>query len=189
MQRFGINLISNEFIYSFSPSAGKKDSEQAQSTVKDWITLGWEIMEKLLDANVFKHMLNLNEDPTPILKAMERFPFTLIHGDFKPDNLAYTDRFIILDWQLATFSIMTADLAWLTRTLEDLIEEKISIQIYRQYLEAHLKLRFDDIDWRAMVELGYAVDALRSTSLIAYWSNEKRVRSQGQLVMDALRWL
>lgn len=189
-----------EFLYTFSLSSAQKDSGQAQSVVKDWIITGWEVMEELLDARIFRQMLSLTEDSSPLLKAMERYPFTLLHGDFRSDNLAYTDRFVFLDWQIAAYSLMTMDLAWLTRDIRDLIDRERAIQIYRQRLETHLNQHFDDTEWQAMIELGYAADAMGATSGLGNWykfeenpdlreTAKNLIIQQGQMVMDALHLL
>ena len=189
-----------EFFYSFSIRSGQRDSGQAQSIVPGLIAPGWEVMEDLLDAGVFRQMLSLAENGDPILKAIERYPFTLLHGDFRPANLAYMDCFIFLDWQMATYSLMTQDLAWLTRDIRDLMTRERVNQIYRQRLEFHLNQHFDDTEWQAMVKLGYATDALRSTFLLGagykYAENsdiqeitKSRIIERGQMVMNALHLL
>lgn len=95
---------------------------------------------------------------------------------------------------------MTIDLAWITKHgyVQNVMSEEEAISYYRNRLETHLKKQFDDVDWQAMVDLGYAVDALSSTCLFAnfYRMNgdadewdRRLVQRQGQIVMDALRWL
>mgnify|MGYP001818689497 CR=1 FL=1 len=71
---------------------------------------------------------------------------------------------------------------------------------YRQRLETYLQKRFDDQDWEAMIDLGYLVNALRSTCLAAYFSRHgdnpewrKSAKTEavekGQQARKALRWL
>jgi len=147
-------------------------------------------------------MLELVENPTPLLKAIEHLPVTLVHGDYRPENLAFTDHYIVLDWQLATCSLMTIDLAWFTRSIgtRDFLDRKDAIQSYRQFLEAHLNQQFEDMEWQAMVDLGYAVIALRTACLLANWHKFEEnpdtreyiirlIKKQGQMVMDATHWL
>jgi len=189
-----------EFLYVFSLPSAQKTPDKHQNPVKDWTITGWRVMEELLDANVFRQMLSLTENPSPLLKALERYPFTLLHGDFRPDNLAHTNRFVLLDWQLSAYSLMTADLAWLMIQIRDVFDMERANQIYRQRLETHLKRRFDDTEWQAMLDLGYAMETLAVTSHLGNWYKFEEnpdtreyvmswIKRLGQMVMDALRWL
>jgi len=189
-----------DLIHACSPSTAKQYNKGDLGALPEWVSTGWASMEELLDREVFRQMLELVENPAPLLKAMERYPLTLVHGDFRRDNLAFTNHFIILDWQLAACSLMTIDLAWFTRGIRDLIDREKANQIYRERLEIHLHQEFEDLEWQAMDELGYAVIALRATCLDAYWykfeekpeireTARNLVLQQTLMVMDALRWL
>ena len=97
---------------------------------------------------------------------------------------------------------MTIDLAWFVKGREVLntmgLEQ--AIRYYRERLEKYLNNRFDDVEWQAMLDLGFLVDALRSTCFPAYWYkytddpkerlfNEQRVKGRHQHVRDAMQWL
>jgi len=172
----------------------------ALGILPQWNRNGWGAMKDLLDADVFQQMVALHENPEPLLNALRRYPYTLLHGDFRAENLAFTGNPTVIDWQGATRSLMTIDLAWITKHgyVKNVMSEEDAIAYYRNRLETDLEQRFDDIEWQAMVDLGYAVDALSSTCLFAnfYMMNgdedewdRKLVQRQGQMVMDALRWL
>ena len=137
----------------------------AMGVIPHWVKDGWEAMADLLDANVFRQMVALHENPEPLLAALNRFPTTLLHGDYRAENLAYTGNTIAIDWQQASCSLMTVDLAWITKHgyVQDVMSREEAIAYYRERLEIHLNQQFDDTDWQAMVDLGYAVDALSST--------------------------
>ncbi len=169
----------------------------------EWIRGGLEALPDILDRAVYDQMQQLIDHPQPILEALDRYPFTLVHADYRAENLGYDDgRLVVIDWQSAARSLMIVDLAWITKHgyVQKVMSVDAAIRYYRKCLETHLKVRFNHADWQAMVDLGYAVDALRSSCLFAYFYslnenpesrdfNEKLVKQQGQMVMDALRWL
>jgi hypothetical protein len=167
-----------------------------------WFREGWEAMQELLDANIYRHMVALHEDPEPLLNALDRYPVTLLHGDYRAENLAYNGKPIAIDWQMAKCSLMTIDLAWLASSggVQDVMSKVEANRYYRERLETYLKQRFGDQEWEAMVQLGYAVNALFSTCLSAYFYkmsdepvgrafHERVIKEKGQAFMDGLRWL
>ena len=169
----------------------------------DWITGGWQVMEELLDPDVFLLMSNLTENPGPLEEALSRYPFTLLHGDYRSENLAHLkpDRPFAIDWQEAACSLMTIDLAWFINWVlreGEALDQAVST--YRQSLEAYLVAPFTDADWQAMIDLGTLIDVLRSTCFVAYWSrhsdiakdrirDERVVKRRNQQVRNAMRWL
>ena len=133
---------------------------------------------------------------------MSRYPHTLLHGDYRAENLAHPDQPVAYDWQEAAQSLMTIDLAWFVK--QDFVQAAMgqvrAINFYRERLEQHLGWRFDDPEWQAMVDLGYLVDTLRSACFSAYWYKhtddpndrprlEMEVKVRNQQVRDALRWI
>lgn len=180
-----------------------KQKELSMGVIPDWIRGGWEVMEELLDSDVFAQMRDLVENPQPVFDALSKYPYTLLHGDYRAENLAHLHYPIVIDWQEAACSLMTIDLAWFVKHgyVRDGMGQVQAVNYYRQRLEAYLHQRFDDIDWQAMVELGYLVDALRITCVSAYWYKQNvdnpsardylraDVKIRNQQVRDAMRWL
>lgn len=177
---------------------------QSLGVLPAWITEGWEVMPQLLEADVFAHMRQLVKQPQPLLAALTKYPFTLLHGDYRAENMAYLkpDQPVIFDWQNATRSLMTIDLAWFVYNgyVRDTLGQQPAISYYRERLEAYLTARFDDTAWQAMVELGFLVNALSVTCIAAYWYkhdaspegrswNERAVKERNQQVRNGLRWL
>jgi hypothetical protein len=177
--------------------------DQSKGVLPDWIVGGWEVMKELLDPQVFELMSSLEEDPLPLVKALRRYPYTLLHGDYRAENLAYVNGYpVALDWQNAGCSLMTIDLIWFTKHgyVCDTFGQDQAINYYRQRLEAYLGKRFDEMEWLAMIGLGYLVDALRSLCFTAYWYkhtdnpqhrrwNLKDVKKRSQYAKEAMRWL
>lgn len=165
-----------------------------------WCRDGWKSLPELLDAETFQQMIDLHQHPAPLLNAIKRYPFTLLHGDYRAENLAHNGCLAAIDWQQAKCSLMTIDLAWITKHgyIQDVMSEEKAIAYYRSRLESHLGQSFDDTDWQAMVALGYAMDALSSACLFAnfYTINggadefsRKLVLHLGQKVMALRHWL
>lgn len=168
--------------------------------IPNWCRDGWKAMPELLDAKIFQQMIDLHEHPASLLNAIKRYSFTMLHGDYRAENLAHNGKPVAIDWQQAKCSLMTIDLAWITKHgyIQNAMSEEDAIAYYRSRLESHLGQSFDDTDWQAMVALGYALDALSSTCLFAafYKMNgeadeysKNLVLRQGQKVIDVLRWL
>lgn len=186
-----------------SPRTARNHIGKQLGVLPDWITGGWQVMEELVDPDVFLLMSNLAENPGPLTEALHRYPFTLLHGDYRAENLAHLepDRLIAIDWQEAACSLMTIDLAWFINWIfreGEALDQAAST--YRQSLEASLVAPFTDADWQAMIDLGTLVNALRSTCFVAYWSrhsdiaenrrrDEQVVKQRNQQVRDAMRWL
>ena len=180
----------------------QKHANLSMGVIPEWVRGGWEVMEELLDPDAFTHLKNLSDDPQPLFEALSRNPYTLLHGDYRAENLAYPDRPVTFDWQEATCSLMTIDLAWFARqgfVLEAMGHDQ-AINFYRERLEQYLGQRFADSEWQAMVDLGYLMDALRSTCFSAYWyrhtndPNDRRrleleVKARNQQVRDGVRWI
>ena len=180
----------------------QKHTNSSMGVIPEWVRGGWDVMEELLDSDAFTHMKSLIEDPQPLFGALSRYPCTLLHGDYRAENLAHPDQPTALDWQEATRSLMTIDLAWFAKQdfVQDAMGQAQAINFYRRRLETYLNQRFDDKEWRAMVDLGHLVDALRSACFPAYWHKrtddpndrrrlEMKVKVRNQQVRDALRWL
>jgi aminoglycoside/choline kinase family phosphotransferase len=148
-------------------------------------------------------MRSLIENPQPVFAALNRYPCTLLHGDFRAENLAYSSQPVALDWQEATRSLMTIDLAWFVRGtfVHNTMGEAGAIRYYRKQLEDCLGRPFPDTEWQEMVDLGRLVDALRITCVDAYWYRQNadnpegrslqalRVKTRNQQVRDAMHWL
>lgn len=160
-------------------------------------------MEEMLDADVYALLRRLIENPRCVFGALSRYPYTLLHGDFRAENVAYTDRPVAFDWQEASCSLMTIDLAWLIKVpfVRNTLGDERAIRYYRARLEGYLNQSFDDAEWQAMVGLGYLVDALRSACFEAYFHKqrtinpserdylERAVVTRNQQTRGAMRWL
>jgi hypothetical protein len=180
----------------------QKHLTASMGVIPEWVRGGWEVMAELLESDTFTHLKSLIEDPRPLFEALSRCPYTLLHGDYRAENLAHPDQPVAFDWQEATRSLMTIDLAWFAKQgfAPNAMDQVQAINFYRGRLETYLNRRFDEEEWRSMVDLGYLVDALRSTCFSAYWYQhtddpddrrrlEMEVTVRNQQVRDAMRWI
>jgi hypothetical protein len=179
----------------------QKMSGRQFGVLPDWIKGGWEVMADLLEQDVFEALLSLDRNPRPLLEALSLYPTTLVHGDYRAENLAYQkpNHTVALDWQNSTCSLMAIDLIWFTKQgyVRDVIGEEHAIETYRERLESYLSDRLDETAWQAMLDLGYLVDAVRATCFSAYWYkhsdtpegrnwNEQAVKRSGRRARNAL---
>ena len=172
------------------------------SPIPGWVCAGWATLPELLEPDVLATLHNLIEDPQPLYDTLNRYPSTLLHGDYRLDNLAYHDGCpVLLDWQESTYSIMTADLAWLVKQeyVHKAMSREQATSFYRSRLQAYLGKTFAEDEWQAMLDLGCGLDALRSICFAAFFYGQadtphkkhleaELVKRQGQFVIDALRW-
>jgi Phosphotransferase enzyme family len=104
------------------------------------IAQGWPLLEEVAPrAAAVVHPLSL--DPGPLVTALAATPTTLVHGNFKLDNLGVTPdgRTVLLDWEGTGRGAPTSDLAWyLAINCRRLPESKQdAITTYRTALERH----------------------------------------------------
>ena len=184
------------------PAARNHTNTTTESLIPVWVVEGWEIMEDMLDRDVFEQMVRLIEDPRSLLAALDRFPHTLLHGDYRDANLGVLSpaRPVVFDWQQAAHSLMTIDLVWFTEGIRELISESEAQRIYREHLQRHLQQQFDDHTWQALIDLGYLFHALRiswaqaysikhGTDPVALEIEKTKLLRRKQQVQNGLHWL
>ena len=86
-------------------------------------------------------VLDLLDDPTPLVASLETTPQTLVHGDWKAGNLgSHPDgRTILLDWAIPGVGPGAADIAWyvcLNRARLPQSKDE-ALDAYRDALERH----------------------------------------------------
>jgi hypothetical protein len=104
------------------------------------IAQGWPLLDEVAPrAAGVVHPLSL--DPGPLVMALATTPQTLVHGNFKLDNLGVTPdgRTVLLDWEGTGRGAPTGDLAWyLAINCRRLPESKEdATATYRAALERH----------------------------------------------------
>jgi hypothetical protein len=110
-----IDIVSNRTRYlELSPHTAEREAALgATHPVPPLIAKGWPLLAEVAPtaAAVVTPLAN---DPAPLVDALAGTPETLVHGNWKLDNLG-TDpqqRTILLDWELPGRGPALSDLAW-----------------------------------------------------------------------------
>jgi hypothetical protein len=142
-----------------SPDTITPIAARSTAPVLGMIREGWGLLPRLVDADVVELIRELAHDPGPLCTALERYPHTLVHGDWRPANLGIERgeqrRLILLDWQRPTATVPGADLAYFlafTANSRSLSREA-AIDLYKQRLADRLGARFDLAWWQPQFEL------------------------------------
>jgi len=84
----------------------------AGSGLVDAALRGWEYFAEVAPGEVGQRVLALVQDVSPLVRAMELRPSTLIHGDLATVNLApEADGVTLIDWGLASVGPAEVDIA------------------------------------------------------------------------------
>jgi hypothetical protein len=123
------------------------------------ILAGWALVPELLAADVAAIVLPLLEDATPLCAALERFPQTVIHGDWKLGNLGLLPppgrQIILLDWAVVGPAPPAVDLAWYlaVNSARLPVTKEAAIACFRAQLARRLGARFDAAWWAPQLAL------------------------------------
>jgi hypothetical protein len=136
---------------------------------------GWTSLDRLDSTEVAAALGELRVDPTPLVKALARYPSTLVHGDLRRENLGLTDdptpRLAAIDWQFAAALPPTVDFAWLLQSACAPMEapkERV-IDRYHQQLSGRLGSRFDERTWEPQLRLALLGQTVRNMAF-ALWA-------------------
>ena len=144
-----IDLVPLALRYlELSPRMARREAELGSShLVPRLVGEGWERFAELApDASGI--VMPLLDDPAPFVSAVSTTPLTLLHGNWKLDNLGTDEqaRTVVLDWEAPGRGPGTTDLAWYLaincRRVPTSKEE--SIETYRGALES---LGVDTAPW------------------------------------------
>jgi hypothetical protein len=127
---------------------------------------GWDQVERTLPGDVVTLLVDLLDNPEPLCRALERYPHTLIHGDWRHANQAYRSgmrQLYLLDWQLAAAAPPAVELARFLITNSPLlpVSKEEAIAIYRRELADRLGDRFSAEWWEPQLALGLLGGALQ----------------------------
>lgn len=110
-----IDVVPAEDRYlELSPRTAEREASLGQDhLVPRLIGQGWPLLEEVAP-RAAAVVVPLVHDPAPLLTALATTPQTLVHGNWKLDNLGIDDqgRTILLDWETPGRGAGTADLAW-----------------------------------------------------------------------------
>lgn len=86
----------------------------ARDAVGERILPGWDAFDRLAPAGARDLVASLGADPDPLLRALDRLPRTLLHGDLKLANVGLSPDGAIdlVDWQMVTVAPVAVELGW-----------------------------------------------------------------------------
>ena len=141
-----------------TPEAGRRESA-GPDAIPPMIVAGWELLWTLVDRDVADVLRRLQDDPTPLSRALERFPRTVIHGDWKLGNLGIVreepSRVVLLDWAAVGAAPPAVDLAWYlaVNSARIPVSKEQTIDYFRSRLERRLGPAFQEAWWAPQLDL------------------------------------
>jgi len=155
-----LGLCTLQHVYTmFSPQTGWREAGGSDEIPRR-ILEGWELVKTLVEPDVAGIVETLLDDPTPLCEALNRYPQTLIHGDWRHANQGLRrgeqTRVILLDWQLAAVAPPSVELGRYLGTNSALlpVSKEETLAYYRQRLAHRLGPRFDEDWWQPQLEVG-----------------------------------
>ena len=137
-----IDVVSNRTRYlELSPQTAEREAALGSThPVPPLIARGWPLLAEVAPTAA-AIVTPLGVDPSPLPDALAGTPETLVHGNWKLDNLGsdQQQRTLLLDWELPGRGPALSDLAWYLsincRRLPHSKED--AIDAYRASLEGH----------------------------------------------------
>jgi len=133
---------------------------------------GWQALLDLLDPDVRATIEQVMADPGPLVAALEAEPATLLHGDYRPDNLAVMpdDSVVAFDWQFAGRGPGVMDLAWLVNNVGVSEYRGWAFDCYRDALVEALDGQLDVPRWDRALTIAKLANALRVGCFIGFFA-------------------
>ena len=158
LHNLGLGLCKLSHVYNmFNPRTARAEIN-GDNNIPRRVIEGWELAQFNLPIDVFEILQRLLEDTEPLIEALERYPQTLVHGDWRHANQACAPgvmHLYLLDWQLAVPAPPVVDLARYLITNSPLlpISKDAVIELYRQRLAARLGEQFSNDWWEPQLAL------------------------------------
>ncbi|SIQ76432.1 Phosphotransferase enzyme family protein [Alkalispirochaeta americana] len=134
----------------FSPATAREEIARGHDgEIPARILEGWGMARDLLPSDVMDVVEPLVCDSGPLCRALQAFPFTLIHGDYRHSNFALTPGpdtprgVVLLDWQLAAHAPPAVELGRYLGANSPLLPESKdeALSYYRERFFSELKGR------------------------------------------------
>jgi hypothetical protein len=163
-----------------------------------WFDQAWDMLFDMVESDVRVTLESLISSPKAFSRRLADYPFTLVHGDFRPGNIAIlpdANQLVAFDWQLAGYAPALIDLHWFLTSC-DIATAFDGTEYYRQQLAMHLGDRFDPNQWQSMLALGRLAGVLRLGGAQFRLGVEQGINcwresadSFNDIVREALKWL
>ncbi|MEK7215781.1 MAG: phosphotransferase, partial [Chloroflexota bacterium] len=157
------------------------------------IESGWDLFWPNASAAVRNTLQRLQDDPTPLCRALARYPQTVLHGDSKMGNLGITrepkPRAVFLDWAQVGTGPPSVELGWYLAVNSAKLpgSKEQAIAEFQERLASRLGGRFDDAWWQPQLELGLLGGFLQlgwAKALGAYGPGDLVVATREQREID-----
>ncbi len=142
---------------------------------------GWQALLDLVEPDVRRTIEDMMAHPGPLVDALEAEPATLLHGDYRLDNLAVMpdESVIAFDWQYAARGPAVMDLAWLVMSGGVLELHGWAFDRYRDHLADALGGALDVPRWDRALAIAKFAEVLRKGNWEALWAVEGDEESAG----------
>jgi aminoglycoside phosphotransferase (APT) family kinase protein len=129
---------------------------------------GWDAFDRRATAPARRLVESLSDDPAPLIAALDRLPFTGLHGDLKLSNVGLLPgrRVALIDWQMMLRAPIAVELGWFLVSNVALLPDA-SRAVLDAYRDAVVRQRlsrpsWDDLsgDWDAQADLAWIVGLL-----------------------------
>lgn len=133
---------------------------------------GWDALLSLTAPDVAEVVTSLLDRPEALLAAIDSLPKTLVHSDYRLDNVAVMDddTVVALDWQTSAFAPSVVDLTYLVMSGGCFEHRTWAFDYYIGQL-AGLLVNTDELsEWNRWVKLGKLVDVMRHGLWIALFA-------------------
>lgn len=145
---------------------------ELDSFVYDLAIEGWAALPLHIDARMAADARALVDDPGPLVEALEHYPRTLCHTDYRPANLGLSgkhDVVHLIDWARLCATTCTVDLgyylAWTPLERPDTIDEAVAR--YASGLATRLPRVVGRSGWARQRDLGLLAGFLGSGAFLA----------------------
>jgi hypothetical protein len=169
----------------------------------DLVSKGWDALLDMIEPDVRVAIQSILDKPQILFERLATYPATLVHGDFRPANLAClpdTNQLVAFDWQVVSYAPAVIDLCWFLNSSAIRETQYSDTQYYKEQLATRLGKRFNRDSWQSMYEVGCLVDVLRRGHWHAlevvgaedeiqkkFW--RKVVADFNDIVRQGVRWL
>lgn len=159
-----VGLSELRYVYEmFAPRTALR-KEAGTGDILNKIQEGWKMVRTIFPGDVVDAVEPLLEDPTSLVRALQHYPETLVHGDFRHSNLAALpagfaggpERTALLDWQLAVYAPVAVELGRYIGANSPFLpgSKEALLSYYRDALARRLGNRFSEEWWVPQLELG-----------------------------------
>lgn len=162
--------------YVFSPALARAEREGIDRYPKV-IGLGWERFAEVVPRELGDIVLHLVEDPSPLVRELEKAPLTLIHGDYNHGNIGIgkDGRVVMIDLAMASQAPPEVELTWYLNISAPYVDASTE-----ELIADWRRIRGDDFD-PSRLRLALLYEVVMSGygwAYVSHWSPNPERRAQ-----------